>query len=293
MPGLTMAARPRTNQRAPSWDHPVSSFAFSCLLPVYHRDDPGHLREALASVVENSVSPQRIIICEDGAIPPALDAVIRDYRDYDLLRVQNIGSRGLHHNLNHALSYVETPWLCRCDADDINMPDRFEKQIGHLKENPEIDVLGTDIVEFDPHGTTGRKSMPVTPERVARWAGRRNPINHMTAFVRTEAIRACGGYPDVPFKEDYALWLSMLTRGYKLDNLPEPLVRARMGENFHARRAGWHNFQSEWAIMKRKLSVQQISAADAIIFFAVRSGVLLGGAKLTKGFYNTVLRQRS
>jgi glycosyltransferase involved in cell wall biosynthesis len=273
-------------------DQPLSSFAFSCLLPVYHRDDPDYLHDALLSIVENSLAPQRIIICEDGDIPSTLDTVIRAFQHFELLRVKNTGSRGLHHNLNNALSFVETPWLCRCDADDINMPDRFEKQVNYLRLNHNIDVLGTDIIDFDPDGRTGRKSMPVTPERVARWAGRRNPINHMTAFVRTEAIKACGGYPDVPFKEDYALWLTMLARGYQLDNIPEVLVRARMGKNFHARRAGWHNFRSEGAILKRKLSVPQISAADAITFFAIRSIILLGGASLTKGVYNAVLRQR-
>lgn len=243
--------------------------------------------------MENTVSPHRIIICEDGDIPPILDAVIRDYQQYNLLRIRNTGANGLHHNLNYALPYVETPWICRCDADDINMPDRFEKQIRYLKANPDVDVLGTCITEFDPHGGIRKKSMPIGPDHVAQWAGKRNPINHMTAFVRTDSIRACGGYPDVPLKEDYALWLLMLARGYQLDNLPEPLVRARMGESFHARRGGWHNFRSEWAIMNLKLSVPQISASDALLFFAIRSGVLLGGAPLTKAFYNIVLRERS
>jgi len=35
------------------------------------------------------------------------------------------------------------------DADDISLPDRFEKQINYFDKNPEIDVLGSSAILID------------------------------------------------------------------------------------------------------------------------------------------------
>lgn len=270
----------------------MSPHAFSCLLPVYHRDRPEDVREALASIRSNSLQPYEIILCEDGELTPELNIEIERFQGVPLRRVRNSGVHGLHHNLNNAIPTIRTPWVARCDADDINAPDRFEKQVAYLVAQPAIDVLGCNIIEFDPSGRTSIKVMASEPQAVLRWARGRNPINHMTAFIRTAALRACGGYPDVPLKEDYALWLELLAMGRVLANLPEPLVRARMGDNFHARRGGLKNVRSEWEIMRRKFKVESIPAPVAIAYFCLRAGALVGGPTMVGAIYRMFLRRR-
>lgn len=269
----------------------MASLAFSCLLPVYYRDRPEYLREALESICASSLAPHEIILCEDGELTASLDAEISRVSDVPIRRVRNTGPNGLHHNLNNGLRHVTTPWIARCDADDINARDRFEKQIAYLAAQPNIDVLGCDILEFDPAGNTSRKNMPTAPADVVRWCVSRNPINHMTAFIRTEALVACGGYPVVPFKEDYALWLTLLAADRTLANLPEALVQARMGENFYARRSGWKNIRSEWDIMKRKLRVKAISPILAIACFGLRAIALAAPSNIVGQIYRSLLRR--
>lgn len=270
----------------------MTSLAFSCLLPVYFRDRPEYLREALESICANTLAPHEIILCEDGELTASLDAEISRASGVPIRRVRNTGPNGLHHNLNNGLKHVTTPWIARCDADDINARDRFEKQIAYLATQPNIDVLGCDILEFDPAGKTSRKSMPATPTDVLGWSVSRNPINHMTAFIRTEALVACGGYPAVPFKEDYALWLTLLAADRKLANLPEALVQARMGENFYARRSGWKNIRSEWDILKRKLQVKAISPILAIAYFGFRAVALAAPVTVVGHIYRRLLRRQ-
>jgi len=220
---------------------------FTCLLPVNAADDAAAFTMAFATITGNSLRPSVIFICQDGSLPPALrDAVAKTGARV----VRNPGDRGLHHNLNHALALVETPWVCRADADDLNLPDRFERQIAFLGEHSGVDVLGGAIAEISPAGHGRVKSMPLTHEAIAARARWRNPINHMTAFMRTDAVRAVNGYPAIPHKEDYGLWLAMLARGGRFANLPDVLVKANVGTDFLARRSGFANFASEHALYR-------------------------------------------
>src|SRR5437764_7058787 len=100
---------------------------FTCLLPVYGGDDPDHFREASRSLSDASLRPDEIVICQDGLLPPALAEAVRDcVVTLGARVVRNRGPGGLHHNLNQGLRAVRTPWIARCDADDINLPHRFE-----------------------------------------------------------------------------------------------------------------------------------------------------------------------
>ena len=43
------------------------------------------------------------------------------------------------------------------DADDIALPDRFEKQIAYLEAHPEVDMVGGAINEIDENGNNRGK----------------------------------------------------------------------------------------------------------------------------------------
>jgi hypothetical protein len=225
----------------------VDRIRFTCLLPVYAGDDAHGFARAVASVRANSLQPTTLLLCQDGALPAALgEAVARSGATVTL----NPGPRGLHHNLNNALERVDTPWVCRADADDVNLPGRFERQAAFLAAHADVDVLGGAIAEILADGRRREKPMPLTHDSIARRARWRNPVNHMTAFIRTDAVRSAGGYPDIPRKEDYGLWLAMLAGGARFANLPDVLVEAHVGADFHARRSGFGNLATERALYR-------------------------------------------
>lgn len=267
------------------------AWTFTCLLPVHGLDDPGCFAAALASVAQGTVAPSEILLCQDGPLPTALAAAVEaGAARFGARVVRNSGPKGLHHNLNHAAAAVGTPWMCRADADDINLPGRFAAQLAFLRAHPEVDVLGGAILEFWPDGRTREKALPTTHDGILRWARFRSPINHMTAFFRTRVFRDVGGYPDIPRKEDYGLWVRMIEGGYRFANLKQPLVRARLGADFYARRSGFDNIASEWALFRLKRRVTGIGGAVAALALVARCLALTaeGPARLV---YETVLRR--
>lgn len=268
----------------------AGAWAFTCLLPVHAGDDAGHFEVAMASVFANTLAPAEILICQDGAVAPPLAGAIEGGLRRGARLVRNPGPRGLHHNLNHAMGEVRTPWVCRADADDVNLPARFEAQMEFLARHPEVAALGAGIVEFWPDGRERRKAMALTHQAIARRARYRNPINHMTAFFRADAFLACGGYPAIAGKEDYGLWLRMIDRGYRLANLDEVLVRARLGGDFHGRRSGLGNLASEFALFKLKRGMRGLGGPTAAAALIARACVLAFAAP-TRWAYEGLLRR--
>lgn len=60
-----------------------------------------------------------------------------------------------------------------------------------------------------------------------------SPLCHPSVTMRREALAAAGGYRDVPWPEDYDLWLRLHAAGWKIAKVPALLLRWR----HHARRA--------------------------------------------------------
>ena len=116
---------------------------------------------------------------------------------YKLTLLKNVGSVLA---LNSAIKLVKTKWIARADSDDINMANRFEKQIESALND--YDVIGCNILEVDRNNKfkTIEKKMPLKNSDIQKYLKWRNPINHMTAFYKTELVKKVGGYPNI-YKE--------------------------------------------------------------------------------------------
>ena len=123
--------------------------------------------------------------------------------------------------MNLGLRYCEGKYVIRCDADDVNVSERFKILVKEFIRH-EVDVLGSQVLEFST-GQEGsfQKLVPTKHNEIKSFALYRNPINHMSVIFRKSSVLAVGGYPYILFKEDYGLWLKMIDDGYIFENLQE------------------------------------------------------------------------
>ena len=63
----------------------------------------------------------------------------------------------------------------------------------------------------------------VTPEEIALGLWVESPLPHPTVMMRRAVYERAGGYREVPWAEDYDLWLRMLRAGITMAKLREPL----------------------------------------------------------------------
>jgi len=260
---------------------------FDVLMPVYIGDELEIVTGAIESVLNNTVQPKRFVIFKDGPVTEPLDryldTLVNKY-SYILIRGTEI-NHGLGAALNMGLTYCESEWIFRCDADDINDPKRFELQIEEILKNP-CDVLGTQVTEVDPiSGIHKTKRVPLDPHSIRKFSVFRNPINHMSVLFRKSAVVSVGGYPNIKFKEDYALWLILISAGFILKNSEKNLVNARAGDSMVSRRRGLVSLKSELDLFRFRLKNCDEFTICVLLFFLLRSIVLMLPTGLLKQVY--------
>ena len=226
---------------------------FSVLLSVYSKEKAAYLQEALFSIEKQTLKPDEIILVKDGPLTEELDAAIAHFIEYSYIPYTIIPLErnvGLGEALNRGLFVCSYEWVVRMDADDIALPDRFEKQFAYLEKYPDTDILGGWICEFDCDAAQcdRERRVPSSHDEIVHFAKYRNPLNHMTVVFRKEAVLDAGGYKPMNGFEDYYLWMRMLQKGKRFANLPEVLVKVRAGRDLIRRRQGWQYAKSEWQL---------------------------------------------
>lgn len=268
--------------------------SFTVLMCTYFKDDPHLLEKSIESVFINSIKPNCFILTVDGPIPKLNKIIIKKIIQKYPIRLNIIDKNiGLALALNNALKLVKTEWVARADSDDINLHNRFKKQLELCKKN--YDVIGSNILEIDSDGILpkSRKKIPKTNKEIKRYLKFRNPINHMTVFYKTELIKSVGGYPNIYLREDYALWAKLAMKGAVFHNIDEILVNVNGGGNIYKRRGGVKNALAEFKLQYFLCKCKIKPLFLGIIHLFLRIFFLLLPSKIIKEIYIRKLRSQN
>jgi glycosyltransferase involved in cell wall biosynthesis len=268
---------------------------FSLLLPVYARDDAAQLVRAFRSAVdEQTLRPSEAVIVRDGPIPAALTTVVDE-----LIATSPVPARllalpenlGLADALTAGLEVCAHDVIARMDADDVAMPERFAKQLELLDRG--YDLVGSGLYEFedDEAVTIGVRTPPTGEEHIKRYARFHDPFNHPTVVYRRAAVEKAGGYVPVGLMEDYWLFARMLATGARAENIPEPLVKYRVGAGAYKRRGGLNQLKAELRLQRLMRRAGITSPAETVRNVVVRGGYRLVPEAIRKAAYRTLLQR--
>ncbi len=182
------------------------------------------LREAVESVLAQDFSDFEFIIIDDGSTDGT--AAILNAFDDPRIRITHNGSNlGLINALNLGLEMARGEFIGRMDADDICQPDRFQKQLALLEDNPEIGCCGSWLRVI---GESTLYKFPLTHEAIKAALLEYNPMAHPSIVFRSKLIQEAGLSYDLRFPgaEDYELWSRIIfLTGFA--NISEPLLLYR------------------------------------------------------------------
>lgn len=221
----------------------MSNVDISLLMSVYIKEKPEYFKEALMSVVTQTLPVKEIVLVLDGPITSDLQKVIDDCQtnNPELINLVPLKENvGLGKALAIGVEACKYELIARMDTDDIMLPERIEKQYAEFVNDPELTIVGSNIDEFydSPQKIVGRRIVPESNEEIRKFSKKRNPFNHMTVMFKKLVILNVGNYQPMMGFEDYYLWVRLLKAGYKGKNVQESLVYARTGEDMYARRGG-------------------------------------------------------
>ena len=268
---------------------------FSVLMSVYAKDNPVWVAQALDSVLANTVRPAEVAVAVDGPVPAELHKVLEEYaQKHPTIKLIPLEKNsGLGMALQKGLEQCSYELVARMDADDISLPDRFEKQLTRFVQEPNLVVLGGAIEEVDANTLqpVAIRRVPCTDAECKKFLKMRNSFNHMTVMFKKNPIVSVGSYQPFHLMEDYYLWARCATKGYVFGNLPDIVLRARVNAEMYGRRGGWKYFKSNLALQNELLQYGMISLPRYCFNTVVRFTVqVLMPNQLRAKFYKRILR---
>lgn len=185
-----------------------------------------YLAQAVDSILNQTLSDFEFVIVDDGSTDgtPEYLGSLTDPR-VSIIRQENGGTADA---ANRGLENVTTRFVARMDADDISLPTRLAKQLAFMKQNPDVGILGTQIV---PVGSAchGRSlALPCTHEKLfpAMMKGKHG-LAHSSVMIDADRLKSIGGYWSLRLIDDWDMMLRMGETA-RLANLDEVLVHYRV-----------------------------------------------------------------
>lgn len=119
------------------------------IIPMYNAEKT--IERALDSVKDQTASKliKSIIVVDDGSTDSSADIVKAYMNRYPYLPLSYVRqeNKGVSSARNQGYKAAYTKYVAFLDADDIWLPNKLERQLQTIKENPQIRFLGTEWSE--------------------------------------------------------------------------------------------------------------------------------------------------
>ena len=211
------------------------SQSIAVIIPTYNRSHT--LRRALDSVNSQTVKPNEICVVDDGSTDETEQLLSRHYPQVNYVYQNN---RGVSSARNAGVAFTRGHWLAFLDSDDEWMPNKLERQLQEINDNPTLPLLNCDEIRI-------RNGARVNAMHKHQKAGgeifeRCLPlcvISPSAVMIKRHLFEEVGGFDEsLPACEDYDLWLRICSR-YPVLYIEEALLRKYGGHDDQLSRQYW------------------------------------------------------
>lgn len=141
----------------------------SVIMPVYNAG--GFLVEAIESILHQTYRKFEFIIVDDCSTDGSWKVISRYQRRYPkvikAIRMKKQLNKGGDASANTAYRMTRGAFIARMDADDIAHPERLEKQVKFLHDNPDVLMVGSQAHVINKSGeVVGDKTVPTSHEEI-------------------------------------------------------------------------------------------------------------------------------
>jgi glycosyltransferase involved in cell wall biosynthesis len=253
-----------------------------------------YLREAIDSTLSQTHRDFEFLIVDDGSSDNSLEIANEYQRSDPRIRIIAHENWGAAAALNHAANQAAHEWLFRMDPDDVMLPNRLERQLVFLKENPDLAVASSLVELIDSAGKrVGFSRSPYVSRRVvnATTAGPKLVgFHHPAAAIRKSVFQEVGGYRKQYWPaDDLDLWGRIGERGHGMLVQSEYLLKYRLHSASISMSAGKHQVLTiDWVEDSKNRRRAGLSEQTFEEFLADRSN--LGFVARCNGHRRTLAR---
>lgn len=267
--------------------------AYSILMTVYYKEKAEFLREAIDSMLNQTVKPAEFVLVEDGPLTDKLYKAIAKYKKNPIFKIVTLKeNKGSGPASAAGVLACTKEWIARLDSDDYSVPERIEKQFALLDKNPKLNVIGTNIIEIETENPKNQQKviLPAENDEIRKFTGRRCPFRTSAILFKKEIVLEAGNYRAFHRVEDYDMFARLVAKGAVCANVQEFLSYMRIDKDYYKRRGGMKIAKS---IVKLKKEIRKMGLStmkDWIISVPIQVCVSLMPNSMRDLFYRKVLR---
>lgn len=205
----------------------LSNPYISVVMSVYNEEK--YVSAAIKSILNQTYPYFEFIIINDGSTDKS-EEVIKSFKDERIL-YRKVTKVNFSKALNIGLETAKYELIARMDADDISLPDRFEKQINFLKRNPDVQVISSGYALFKENNVSHIYNLPVADAAIKEQLNYSSAVCHAGSIYYKNHILKYNGYDEkFDILEDIDLWLR-IRKDTIFHNIEEPLYLIRIKES--------------------------------------------------------------
>lgn len=207
----------------------------SVIIPTYNR--ASILPRALDSVIKQTYQVDQIIVIDDGSTDETKDLINTVYPQIDFISQQN---KGVSAARNIGIKKATSDWICLLDSDDSWQPDKLEKQIQAITENPEYLTCHTNETWYRNGKLLNQsKKHEKRGGHIFQHCLPLCAISPSSVIINKQLFDAVGLFDeDLPACEDYDMWLRICCR-YPVLFIDEALTNKFGGHDDQLSRQHW------------------------------------------------------
>lgn len=200
-----------------------------------------YLREAIDSALNQTFTDFELIIWDDASTDDSWE-IIQSYNDSRIKPFRNEKQSLARYGMNKAIQEVARgEYIAIHHSDDAWLPEKLEKQVAFLDENPNIGAVFSDLLVMDEHSelvpenSHSYQKLFAQPNRSRHeWLNhffyKGNALAHPSVLIRKQCYSDCGVYRFGFPVADYDMWVRLCMH-YEIHVLPEKLTKFRVRDN--------------------------------------------------------------
>lgn len=185
----------------------------SVIMPVYNVEK--YLAETLRSVLKTTYPALEVLLMNDGSTDGSLAVANEFARQDSRIRVFSQPNAGASAARNYLVSVARGEYILPIDSDDLVEPTFVGRAAEVLMKHPEVKVVAPRMDQF------GMKTGEIHfPPFSLHLLARKNFIAICAMYRKSDWERVGGYCTEIPTREDWEFWLSILEDGGDVVRLP-------------------------------------------------------------------------
>jgi len=239
----------------------MNSRKVSIITPLYNSEP--YIAATIDSVLNQSYKDFEMIIIDDHSQDNSV-AIVKSYADRRIRLICLTENKGAGIARNKGIEEAEGRYIAFLDADDLWLPYKLEKQINFMKSR-KVAFCFSSFYLIDANGDCLNKYRQALPRVDYHQMLKNNYIGCLTAIYDTGILGKIY-MSEHKKRQDWGLWLEILSKTKWAESIQEPLAYYRLG-NQSLSHSKWSLIKPNYLFYRDQVGLSVLGAMTRILLF--------------------------